>query len=323
MELFDDGMLWVWVARRALDHVSSIAINGVNVELTAQTFGPTCRMVGHVTAERMPQIVGQPYAREVDAANTPATPDNTGPIILDNVQFTYRSPFYRAKTRVPDQFHRPRRCSLVLREPDQIRVFGDEAISRRGLVINGVAVTDLKPYRRGWQGRLAAPCSVVARNARPRSGSTPTTPPVVGVNHGAITYSPAAVVDAIQAALGRPVRLFGQTTSDQGIVALTRSGLEQFLEEDSTDRMDYIADHGGRNYDCENFSETLRSNLARKHGVNGCAVIWGDSHAWCLFILVGNAGPTIAMIEPQADTYLTINQLTGPYSIEHRAEVLL
>ena len=325
MELFDDGMLWVWVARRALDHVSSIAINGVDVELTAQTFGPTCRMVGHVSLEQMPQIVGEPYAREVDSANTPATPDATGPIILNDVQFTYRSPFYRAKTGLPDQFHRPKRCRLVLREPDLVRVFGDEAISRRGLVINGVAVTDLKPHRGGWQGRLAAPCSVVARNgnARARATSSRTTSPVAGVNDGAITYSPAAVVDPIEAALGRSVRLFGQTTSDKGIVALTRSGLEQFLAEDSTDRLDYIADHGGRNYDCENFSETLRTNLARKYGVNGCAVIWGDSHAWCLFVLVGNAGPTIAMVEPQADTHVPVNQLTGPYSIDHRAEVLL
>ena len=323
MELFDDGMLWVWIARRALDHVSTITINGVGVELTAQTFGPCCRMVGHVPAERLPQVVGESYARQIDAASTSAAPDTTGPIILNDVQFTYRSPFYRAKTRLPNQFHRPRRCSLILREPDRVRAFGDDAILRRGLVINGVAVTNLKPYRRGWQGRLAAPCAVVAANARAGQTSSSTTPPIAGVNDGANTYSPAAVVAAIETALGRNVRLFGQTTSDQGIVALTRRGMEQFLEQDSTDRLDYIADHGGRNYDCENFSETLRANLARKHGVNGCAVIWGDSHAWCLFVLVGNAGPAIAMVEPQADTHITINQLTGPYSVERRAEVLL
>lgn len=325
MELFDDGMLWLWIARRALDHAPAITINGVPVELTAQTFGPTCRMVARVSPEQMLQVVGNPYPKKADAANTPATPDATGPIILNDVQFTYRSPFYRAKTRLPGQFHRPRRCRLVLREPDQVRLFGDEAISRRGLVINGVAVTDLKPHRGGWQGRLAAPCSVVARNgnARAATASAQTTPSITGVTAGSRIYSPTAVVQAIENAVGRDVRLFGQTTSDQGIVALTRSGLEQFLEEDSTDRLDYIADHGGRNYDCENFSEALRSNLARKHGVNGCAVIWGDSHAWCLFVLVGNAGPAIAMVEPQADTHMTINQLTGPYSIDHRAEVLL
>ena len=29
------------------------------------------------------------------------------------------------------------------------------------------------------------------------------------------------------------------------------------------------------------------------------------------------------MVEPQADTHVTVNQLTGPYSIDRRAEVLL
>ena len=323
MELFDDGMLWVWVARRALDHAAIITINGVPVHLTAQTFGPCCRMVGHVAPERMPQVVGESYARKVDAANTPAATDSTGPIILDDVQFVYRSPFYRAKTRLPDQFHRRKRCSLLLREPDRVRAFGDDAIIRRGLVINGVAVTDLKPWRRGWQGRLAAPCAVVAANARAGSASARTTPSVTRVTEGSRTYSPTAVVDAIETTLGCDVRLFGQSTSDKGIVALTRPGLERFLDEDYTDRLDYIADHGGRNYDCENFAETVRSNLARKHGVNGCAIIWGDSHAWCLFALVGDAGPSIAMVEPQADSFITVDQLTGAYSVDRRAEVLL
>ena len=224
---------------------------------------------------------------------------------------------------MPDQFHRRKRCSLLLREPDRVRAFGDDAIFRRGLVINGVAVTDLKPWRRGWQGRLAAPCSVVAANARAGSASARTTPSVTRVTEGSRTYSPTAVVDAIETTLGCDVRLFGQSTSDKGIVALTRPGLERFLDEDSTDRLDYIADHGGRNYDCENFAETVRSNLARKHGVNGCAIIWGDSHAWCLFTLVGDAGPTIAMVEPQADSFITVDQLTGAYSVDRRAEVLL
>ena len=323
MELFDDGMLWVWIARRALDHVSDITINGVSVQLSAQTRGPCCRMVGHVPPEQMPHVVGEPYAAAVDAESASPAPDATGPIVLDNVQFTYRKPFYRAKTRLPDQFHRPKRCSLILREPDRVRVFGDETIIRRGLVINGAAVMNLKPYRGGWQGRLSAPCALVAANDLSGSASTRTTPSGTGVTDGSLTYSPSAVVAAIERAVGRDVRLFGQTTSDQGIVALTRRGMEQFLDEDTTDRLDYIADRGGRNYDCENFSESLRAGLARKHGVNGCAVIWGDSHAWCLFVLVGDAGPAIAMVEPQADTHVPVNQLTGPYSIDHRAEVLL
>ena len=91
---------------------------------------------------------------------------------------------------------------------------------------------------------------------------------------GSKVHSPASVVAAIESALGRQVRLFGQSTGDQGIVALTRHGMERLLDEDATDPLGYVMDHGGRNYDCENFAETLRSNLARKHGVNGCTVIW-------------------------------------------------
>ncbi len=324
MELFDDGMLWVWVARRALEHAAAITINGVPITLSPQTFGPCCRLVGHIPVERMPAVVGEPYG---DSAVDPATPPDTGgpgPIRLQNVRFALRSPFYRAVTPLPDQFHRSRGCPLVLREPDRIRVFGDPEIARRGIVINGVAVSALQPWRGGWQGRLDVPCPEVARAsdaaADPIDSTRPANP---GVPDGSRIYSPSAVVAAIESTLGRTVRLFGQTASDQGIVALTRRGLERFLAEDATDRVDYVMDQGGRNYDCENFAETLRSNLARKYGVNGCAIIWGDSHAWCLFPIVGPSGPGIVMIEPQADTHVPVDQLTGAYSVKRRAEVLL
>lgn len=324
MELFDDGMLWVWVARRALDHVSTININGVSIELTAQTYGPCCRMVAHVPPDQMAQVVGEPYATAVDDVHDPAAADVDGPIILDGVKFSRRRAFYRAVSPLPDRFHRFNGCALVLREPDRVRVFGDPDIPCRGIIINGVAAHDLQPWRGGWQGRLSASCREVADGSMEGSESiSQPTPTAISVADGSRVYSPTAVLEAIENAVGRDVRLFGLTTSDRGIVAITRRGLERFLEEDSTDRVDYIADRGGRNYDCENFSETLRTNLARKHGVNGCAVIWGDSHAWCLFVLVGDSGPAIAMVEPEADTYVTIDQLTGPYSVDRRAEVLL
>ena len=325
MELFDDGMLWVWVARRALDHVPSITINGVPVDLTAQTFGPCCRMVGLVGSDQMANVIGEPYSADHSPTPDSLDPNPVDPINLDNVRFSHRSPFYRAVTPLPDVFHRPHGCPLVLREPDRVRVFGDDAIAQSGLTINGVAVDGLNPWRGGWQGRLASPCRDVADGPKPQGGNgkQPSPPPAGSVTDGSRVYSPAAVVTAMESAVGRQVRLFGQSTSDQGIIALTRRGLERFLEEDSTDRLDYVIDQGGRDYDCENFAETLRSNLARKHGVNGCAVIWGDSHAWCLFALIADAGPTIAMVEPQADSYITVDQLTGPYSVERRAEVLL
>ena len=325
MELFDDGMLWVWVARRALDRVSSITINGVPVHLTAQTFGPCCRMVGRVAPDDMARVVGEPYPAADEVAGSISNDESREPVRLDSVRFAHRSPFYAAVSPLPDVFHRPHGCPLVLREPDLVRVFGDDRIAHRGLVVNGVAAHNLRPWRGGWQGRLDSPCRAVAAASIPERLPVEQTaePPLAGVTEGSRIYSPAAVVDAIEATLGCDIRLFGQSTSDQGIVALTRRGLERFLDEDATDRLDYVADHGGRNYDCENFAETLRSNLARKHGVNGCAIIWGDSHAWCLFALVGDAGPAIAMVEPQADSFVTVNQLTGDYSVDRRAEVLL
>ena len=324
MELFDDGMLWVWVARRALDHVASITINGVAVNLDAQTFGPSCRMVGHVAPENMARVVGEAYPAADDVADDISNDEDREPVRLESVRFAHRSPFYRAVSPLPGLFHRPHGCPLVLREPDRVRVFGDDEIADRGLVVNGVAARDLRPWRGGWQGRLDAPCRDVAAASIPERDPVEQTPePAASVTGGSRVYSPTAVVDAIEAAVGRRVRLFGQSTSDQGIVALTRRGLERFLDEDLTDRLDYVSDQGGRNFDCENFAETLRSNLARRHGVNGCAVIWGDSHAWCLFALVGNNGPTIAMVEPQADSYLTVEQLTGAYAVDRRAEVLL
>ena len=79
---------------------------------------------------------------------------------------------------------------------------------------------------------------------------------------GTKVYSPASVVAAIESALGRQVRLFGQSTGDQGIVALTRHGMERFLDEDATDPLGYVMDHGGRNYDCEK----LRRNPALQLG---------------------------------------------------------
>ena len=67
----------------------------------------------------------------------------------------------------------------------------------------------------------------------------------------------------------------------------------------------------------------MRVNLARKHGVNSCAVIWGDGHAWCAFAVVGEGGPEIVMVEPQSDEWVRVEELSGDYSVERRAEVLL
>ena len=83
-------------------------------------------------------------------------------------------------------------------------------------------------------------------------------------------------------------------------------------------------------------------NLAVKYGVNGCMVVWGDGHAFNAFAVVseayegksgaaeGTSGaaeekreaePEIILVEPQSDEIVT--ELTGVYSVERRAEVLL
>ena len=134
-------------------------------------------------------------------------------------------------------------------------------------------------------------------------------------------YSPGAVVQALQKALKRGVSLFGRSASDSAVVALTRQGLERFLLDDLSDRDQYVTDAGGRNYDCENFAERLRVNLAAEHGVNGCMVVWGDGHAFNAFAVAGDNGPEIVLVEPQSDE--TVTELTGAYSVERRAEVLL
>ena len=141
-------------------------------------------------------------------------------------------------------------------------------------------------------------------------------------------YSPGAVVAALQTALRRGVSLFGRSSSDSAVVALTREGLDRFLLDDLSDRDQYVTDAGGRNYDCENFAERLRVNLAARHGVNGCMVVWGDGHAFNAFAVVSEAnegkredGPEIVLVEPQSDEVVT--ELTGAYSVERRAEVLL
>ncbi len=138
---------------------------------------------------------------------------------------------------------------------------------------------------------------------------------------GAKIYSPAAVVSALRQKLDRSISLFGRAASDSAVVALTREGLDCFLLDDLSDRDRYVTDAGGRNYDCENFAERLRVNLAGRHGVNSCMVVWGDGHAFNAFAVVGTAGPGIVLVEPQTDEIVTA--LDGQYSVERRAEVLL
>ena len=97
--------------------------------------------------------------------------------------------------------------------------------------------------------------------------------------------------------------------------------MEAFLRGNKTNRNKYVNDAGGRNYDCDNFSEQLRVDLQREYGINGVGIIWGDVHAWNFFVIATDNGIEIKMIEPQSDMHVT--DLIGKYGVQKRCAVLL
>ena len=134
-------------------------------------------------------------------------------------------------------------------------------------------------------------------------------------------YDNNDVISALELALNREARLFGGQTSDSNIVAISEKSLTRFLSSDPLDKEIYVKDTGGRNYDCENFSESLRSAMQLQYGINGMGVIWGNQHAFNFCVVVGEECPKIIFIEPQTDAIIT--ELAGQYSVEKRCEVLL
>ena len=234
---------------------------------------------------------------------------------------------------LPAAFGRKRGAPLALREPREVRLYGKPTLGSGNLTVNGHQVQNLESWRSAWRGFFPPDVDVDMVRAAYGDGNKqasredanltprPAPKPATGVTAEAKVYSPSSVVDALTKALGRTPRLFGGSASDKAICGLTREGLDQFLREDQTDRSSYIADRGGRNYDCENFSETLRNKLVCQHGINGCAVIWGDGHAWCAFVVAGEDEPEIVMVEPQTDRY--VETLEHEYAVTQRCEVLL
>ena len=328
MELFDDGMLWVWSVKRALKSLenNSLSINGVNIRLEPETFGPVSRMVGHISEMDMLQILN---------GNTPVPVSGESesvvePVVVENVKFNKSSRnnnFFHCVSDLPGLFYREEGSLLVLQVPNEVRFWGHSDLFDRGLTVNGYRVSDVKPFKGGYKGVIDGSVEdivLVDKGSEVGEVEVAPTPENSGsVLDGSKIYSPSSVISSIEDTLGKPVRLFGRSSSDSAICALTRDGLDRFLKEDVTDRLQYVNDNGGRNFDCENFSETLRVNLVRKYGVNSCAVIWGDGHAWCAFAVVGSNGPEIVMIEPQSDDHVRVENLKGMYSVERRAEVLL
>ncbi|MYI20296.1 MAG: hypothetical protein F4121_09570 [Acidimicrobiia bacterium] len=326
MELFDDGTLWVWVMRRALPHLDQpIRINGVDVSLVPERVGVTCRMTGLVAPEEMDQVLAG-VTRPQQVENSREDRIASEEAIVVQVPFYNRqgTPFWHPSRDLPTSFHRAAGSPLTVRiegSKAEVRVWGNAALER-GFELNHVRVPAMSAWNGGWRVEIPATDARAIVGMPAQEAPPPPPRPSNSVTEGCRVYSPQAVSDAIEEALGRDIRLFGRSASDSAIVALTRGGLETFLRESDADSRQYVWDRGGRNFDCENFSELLRTQLAAEYGVNGCAIIWGDGHAWCAVAVVGDdQAPEIVMVEPQSDSVVT--RLTGAYAVERRAEVLL
>lgn len=142
------------------------------------------------------------------------------------------------------------------------------------------------------------------------------------VSDGVLEVSPDEAVAALRSALGRGFRLFGGQTADRRILAMRRPALDRWLADDPTSQAVYVHEKRGRHYDCDDFALTLKSALAQSTGINGCAIVWGDGHAWCAFFVHDGSGMVEAvMVEPQTDAL--VGALEGPYSVKRRCEVYL
>ena len=138
---------------------------------------------------------------------------------------------------------------------------------------------------------------------------------------GVLEIEPREAVAAIEAALGRTIRLFGGQAADRRILAMRRDALMSWLAKDPTSRAVYVHEKRGRNYDCDDFALELKAALARTAGLNGCAIVWGDGHAWCVFPVHDDGVVSAVMVEPQTDAIVTACR--GSYAVERRCEVYL
>ena len=142
------------------------------------------------------------------------------------------------------------------------------------------------------------------------------------VHDGVVKIPTHEAIRALEDALGRDVRPFSGIGLDQSVVAISREAMARYLIANPVNQRQYIGDSGGRNFDCDDFAITLRTNMIRDHGYNCVAVVAGDVHAWCAFILARRDGsPMVAFVEPDSDAIVT--ELTGRYAIEQRCEVII
>ena len=142
------------------------------------------------------------------------------------------------------------------------------------------------------------------------------------VHDGVVKFPASEAIRALEDAVGRDVRPFSGTSLDKSVVAISQEAMARYLVKNPVNQRQYILDSGGRNYDCDDFAITLRTNMIRDHGYNCIAVIAGDVHAWCAFILARRDGtPMVAFVEPQTDGIVA--ELTGMYSVANRCEVII
>lgn len=143
------------------------------------------------------------------------------------------------------------------------------------------------------------------------------------VIEGCKVYSLREAAQALHNAFGFMPDLWRGSPSDLAIVATTRAGLQAFLDWSQVDKLAYVADEGGRNFVCDDFATRLKSDLAMYFNLNGCAVVGGNGHAWCLFFIVGDDGKCEAvLVEPQNDQFV-VGELRGIYGIDRICELYL
>ena len=347
----EGNQLRVYVVNRAIRVLQDtpMVINGVSVSLRVLDEKAACSVLKAqlgkvqkqaILSRRIDTSGGTEDSNQADNSDTAdaGKPDETDATWKDvSLSFYRRGRFYVPvkSTELPVQYHRKRGNLIVLKtdgDSSRVRAFGDPVLASEPVTINGVSVK-LEHWKPG--GYQAYVNLQLIRSILGKSGEETKPvpayqdeeyiesdkPKVAGLMKGAVIYTAAEVIRALQEELGDNLRLFGRQASDTAVVALAKEAAMKFISEDAVDRRTYVLDTGGRNYDCDNFAESLRCHLVEQHGVNSIGVIWGDRHAWNFVVTAGADGPEILMLEPQNDQVVTVG--SGIYSMDRRCELLL
>ena len=347
MELYDDGRLYVWVSVRAKPVLLELPmyINGVSVQLSVgDEVSNSVTMQAILSDSDREQVLENRIA--VD--DVVVTDDDEQEVDTFNVRVNFRQnqngAFYSTPDDVvlPSQYNRVNGSRITLKRKgnrSEVRVFGDEVLLTVPIVLNNVTVS-LSTWKTNSYRAIVSEetIDVILSNnqsvpkPKPQLVYIEETPVLVpefeddvvkppAVDDGVVAYPSGEVIRSLRDILGSSVRLFGRQSSDSVVMALTPEGANQYLREDLTDLRAYVGDTGSRNYDCDNFAESVRVHLSERYGLNSIGVIWGDRHAFNFVVINGDNGPEIMMFEPQDDREVDIDD--GMYSTVRRCEVLL